>query len=54
MYARGGGRVGSCSGLVCKEYYACITRVVSEGDMSIDHVRIHFGGLRRDSEPFMK
>ena len=54
MYARGGYRIGSCSGSRCEEYYVCIAWVDSERDMSVDHARVHFCGLRGDSEPFMK
>ena len=54
MYARGGYKIGSCSGLGCKEYYACIGCVDSERDMSVDHVRVHLCGLSGDPEPFME
>ena len=54
MYARGGYRIDSCSGLRCKEHYVCIAWVDSERDMSVDHVRVHFCGLSGDSEPFME
>ena len=54
MYARGGYRIDSCSGLRCKEYDACITWVDSERDMSVDHVRVHFCGLSGDSALFME
>ena len=54
MYARGGYRVDSCSGLRCKEYYACIAWMSSERDMFIGRVRVHFSGLSGDSETFVE
>ena len=54
VYARGGYRIDSCSGLRCKEYHACIAWMCSERDMSVGHVRVHFYGLSGDSEPFVE